>query len=68
MHGECGEVTAMRGKVHKCSGMKTTFKDNCSMEINVRQQTEDMLRDFLMKFKLDGKCTFLAGKDMFSEE
>ena len=29
---------------------------------------EDVLKDFPMKFELDGKCTFPASLDMFSED
>ena len=68
MYREYGEVTATRGKEHKYLGMKIEFEEDHSVEIDMRQHIDDMLKDFPIKFKSDRKCAFPAGKDMFSKD
>ena len=67
-YGEYGEITSTRGKVHEYLGMKIIFKDDGSVEIDMKDYVNEMLQEFPIKFKSEGKYTFPASATMFSKD
>ena len=67
MCGECREVTATQGDELVHVSVNVLFKEDGSMEIDVKECIRNILQEFLMKFKTDGKCTFPASATMFND-
>ena len=49
-----------------CLRMNILFKKDGSVEIDMKECIGNMLQEFPIKFKMEGKCTFLASATMFS--
>ena len=58
----------MRGSKHVYLGMNIEFKEDGSVVIDMKEYVNDILKEFLIKFKSEGKNTFLAGHTMFSND
>ena len=55
MHGECSKVMATRGNEPVCLGMNEMFKQDRSVEIDMKECIRNVLQEFPMKFKSEGK-------------
>ena len=58
MYGEYGEVVATRGNKHEYLGMDITFNENREVTIDMVDYSKDMLKEFPIKFKSEGKYIF----------
>ena len=68
MHGKHDEVTATQADKHGHLGINIWFKKDGSVEIDMKECIRNMLQEFPVKFKTEGKCAFPASVMMIGDD
>ena len=66
MHGQCGDVTQHRGKVHDYLGMNFDFSEKGKVKIDMIDYVKAMLDEFPVELKDDDTAPTPAPENLFA--